>query len=600
MGLCLTEARGTKSLPARIRSLHRRSNVGLRKAFACGRGNSSGTITTDNARPVSKSSVLSLGQLTAWNRISMSSLEEPSTSQVLYQVHSVPEEVYCRSSFESTRSSSLSTNASIVNTYSSLPESGSQGFSEHTPDLIPAMKTFAATADEPLPGEQLPDYVDRVFKLDACQPVSNRLVNGELSTPVSPVDGQALVCGALPPVHDQGVISTSAKEHSAVRPKSVHNGLSTLSSSASGGDGFHQDAAVESEDSEDDWLQQEQDVFREAAATRNRDGAEMYCTAGATEVRTARIKIMDFAKARAAVIRARSEKPEECSYWSYLEETFAKAATHANNGVKSLETSQSIIDLQHDSLPYQPYSPSFDPFDSMSSSLVEFSLSSSDEDESAVVMLSRASSQPDLHLPAPLKIASTPPRSKKQINDRNDIPKFDAKAGVLTRALTDASPSVPERIKMNASFPELPSPRQARRQASRESEPRPRIPLPSRVLTAKREDLTASPLPLLHRPVFLRRRAVQHPAYGPRLDPITEVNSRPGSRDATSVLGLKKRAAKPRMGLEGQGADRKVVPVGDAAAAPKRLSKPPVAVRQSGGEKKVVVVDIVRPSSQIR
>ncbi|KAF2154302.1 hypothetical protein K461DRAFT_126392 [Myriangium duriaei CBS 260.36] len=177
------------------------------------------------------------------------------------------------------------------------------------------------------------------------------------------------------------------------------------------------------------------------------------------------------------------------------------SSVNDQDGEAMLEARSDII-LPHDTLPYQTYSSLFDlleeyrpsspaahPFTSthahrrsLSKSLAELDLHLPNINNTSWLSSRTTSptSEPDVLIPnRPTSIASSPPSNPT--SQPNLFSSFDPTIGVLTRRLTNASPTTPTRVVMNTSFPLFQRP-------------------PPRRLSTQREELLARPTPALSSP----------------------------------------------------------------------------------------------------
>ncbi|KAF4550242.1 Hypothetical protein D9617_18g034330 [Elsinoe fawcettii] len=412
-----------KTFPARIRGLQRLGQQGIRRAMTFARSDTEITTTNHNflgvdlnpaTRPLSRASVLSLASLSAWNRTSMLSTTDIQDNQVHYRLHYPSTTASSRSSISSHRSSISGIDACITDIDGAPPDAAAFEVASNTHGFIPPMKRFAIPSSQPLPSESWSSFMDRVLQPEACRPTTlRRLSSSEFNSPVTPG-----------PEHDEVLFDGPSKC------------------------------------SEEDWLDLEETIIREAQVAKQ---------ASVKVVKKGEVKLVDISKPKI---------DQSLSSPAYQRRSFSTADLAITTSImdvlgKIVTKSKSADSIKHDSLPYQPYSGRFDPFNESPASDNDSPTESLSKADCRKCSIVQSNSNIELHLPPPSDVVAptAPTGPVSSTADINRISWFDATesvplsfnatavdkdAGLLTRKLTNASPATPDRVVMNSAFPIFP------------------------------------------------------------------------------------------------------------------------------------------------
>ncbi|KAG8627137.1 hypothetical protein KVT40_004620 [Elsinoe batatas] len=418
----LTFTNTDRNFPARIRGLHRLGQQGIRRAMTFARTDATPAALDDSLlgadlasglRPNSQASVLSLTSISAWNRTSMLSTSEAQSLNVEYRLHCPSTPASPRSSLSSDGSSISTIDACITKVDSSRPDAAAFEVASTTHGLIPPMKRFAFPSSTPLAQEAWPVFVNRVLQAESCQPIGpRRLSSFELNSPNA---------------------SDSEDEIKSDGPFKF---------------------------SERDWLDMEEAVLEDAQAIKKTP---------IKAVKKGEVKLVNVPKPTAT---------HKMTTPAYQRKSFSTPELAVTTSImdlldKIVTRSRSVNGLRHDSLPYQPYSQPFDPFNESPVSDGEPPTDSLTKAERRKCSIVQSSNNIELHLPPSSEVITAKPVNNPlpaaaDINrmswfDASDshpvvvsTPALDLETGLLTRKLTNATPSTPSRVVMNSAFPFFP------------------------------------------------------------------------------------------------------------------------------------------------
>lgn len=461
-----------------------------------------------HVRPKSHRSVLSLNSLAAWNQLSSLTTDASPSQKVVLRVHCVPDTPsQADSSSTSLVPSSLPQSDKIDNLIDDLLRDLSSAKS-HASELKAC--TLASKEQHQLPYMEIIDPISRVHEWSA-------LVDAAFSDKVDPSE----LALSSTPDHDLTTFEGPYKH------------------------------------TEREWLHLESAVLRAGRSIkkelpRSRTVPDTYREA--VPVGKGAVRLVNIPKATGQT----APFP-----WSKSDYTGLGLA-HKGAGL-TVPRTPSFDRLSHDALPYQPYSEQFDPFEEYSTPTP--SASSHDGSRSPLSPSSRAEQELFLPVPTSSSPLTSPmpspavsahrdtwlddasreqsgtPQSGR--NDRRTSPNgsdastssisvskarlsdpfsgtqrdpsstankalsivsstFETNTGVLTRRITNASPSTPPRFVMNNSFPVVPrttyKPRRSPSKHVNVRMPPPRTP--TRPLLVRREEIEGLPTPpiLRHRP----------------------------------------------------------------------------------------------------